>query len=105
MIQQQKKDKMSDVLGSTKDPLPRSVWVLSFVSFFADISSEMMVPLLPLFLVGALGSSEIELGFMEGAAVLIVSLMSAYAGFRSDRRGVQGGRVRWLNWGYGLPVL
>lgn len=91
--------------GSTQVPLPRSVWVLSFVSFFADISSEMMVPLLPLFLVGALGSSEIQLGIMEGAAVLIVSLMSAYAGFRSDRRGAQGGRVRWLNWGYGLPVL
>ena len=31
--------------------------------------------------------------------------MSAYAGFRSDRRGIKGGRVRWLNWGYGLPVL
>ncbi|MFY8070700.1 MAG: MFS transporter [Pirellula sp.] len=91
--------------GSIHGPLPRSVWVLSFVSFFADISSEMMVPLLPLFLVGALGSSEIQLGIMEGAAVLIVSLMSAYAGFRSDRRGAQGGRVRWLNWGYGLPVL
>ena len=86
-------------------PLPRAVWILSFVSFFADISSEMMVPLLPLFLVGALGASEIELGVMEGAAVLIVSLMSAYAGFRSDRRGIKGGRVGWLNWGYGLPVL
>ena len=64
-----------------------------------------MVPLLPLFLVGALGASEIQLGVMEGAAVLVVSLMSAYAGFRSDRRGARGGRVRWLNWGYGLPVV
>jgi MFS family permease len=65
----------------------------------------MMVPLLPLFLVGVLGASQIELGVLEGAAVLIVSLMSAYAGFSSDRRGTKGGRVRWLNWGYGLPVL
>jgi len=60
---------------------------------------------LPLFLVGALGATQIQLGIMEGAAVLIVSLMSAYAGFHSDRRGIKGGRVRWLNWGYGLPVL
>lgn len=90
---------------ANRKPLPKSIWILSFVSFFADISSEMMVPLLPLFLVGALGATQIQLGIMEGAAVLIVSLMSAYAGFRSDRRGIKGGRVRWLNWGYGLPVL
>jgi hypothetical protein len=88
-------DRHDDVRG----PLPKEVWVLSFVSFFADISSEMMVPLLPLFLVGALGASELQLGAMEGAAVLIVSLMSAYAGFRSDRTGALGGRVRWLHWG------
>lgn len=94
-------DRHDDVRG----PLPKEVWVLSFVSFFADISSEMMVPLLPLFLVGALGASELQLGAMEGAAVLIVSLMSAYAGFRSDRTGALGGRVRWLHWGYGLPLL
>jgi hypothetical protein len=90
---------------ASRKPLPKSIWILSFISFFADISSEMMVPLLPLFLVGALGATQIQLGIMEGAAVLIVSLMSAYAGFRSDRRGIKGGRVRWLNWGYGLPVL
>ena len=42
---------------------------------------------------------------MEGAAILIVSLMSAYAGFRSDRKGKGGGRVRWIRLGYGLPVI
>ena len=85
--------------------MPRSVWVLSWVSFFADISSEMMYPILPLFLVGSLGASETQLGAMEGGAVLLVSLMSAAAGFRSDRPGRLGGRVRWLHWGYGLPVF
>ena len=83
-------------------PLPRAVWVLSWVSFFADVSSEMIYPLLPLFLVGVLGSSRTELGLIEGAAVLLVALMSATAGFRSDRRGA---RVPWIRWGYGLPVL
>ncbi|MBM3967135.1 MAG: MFS transporter [Planctomycetes bacterium] len=86
-------------------PLPRPVWILSWVSFFADISSEMMYPILPLFLVGSLGASETQLGAMEGGAVLLVSLMSATAGFRSDRPGRLGGRVRWLHWGYGLPVF
>lgn len=86
-------------------PLPPSVWLLSWVSFFADISSEMMYPILPLFLIGSLGASETQLGAMEGGAVLLVSLMSAAAGVRSDRPGRFGGRVRWLHWGYGLPVL
>ena len=90
---------------SMPTPLPRSVWILSWVSFFADISSEMMYPILPLFLVGSLGASETQLGAMEGGAVLLVSLMSAAAGFRSDRPGRLGGRVRWLHWGYGLPVF
>ena len=91
--------------STAREPMPKTVWILSFVSFFADISSEMMYPLMPLFFVGALQASEIQLGAMEGAAVMIVSLMSAYAGLRSDRKDRKGGRVRWLHWGYGLPVI
>jgi len=86
----------------TRRALPREVWILSGVSFFADVSSEMVYPLLPLFLVGVLGSSRTELGLIEGAAVLIVALMSAFAGVRSDR---SGRRVPWIRAGYGLPVL
>ena len=85
--------------------LPRAVWILSLVSFFADVSSEMVYPLLPLFLVSVLGSSKTQLGAMEGGAVLIVALMSAVAGFQSDRKGPAGGRVPWIRWGYGLPVI
>ena len=85
--------------------MPRPVWILSLVSFFADVSSEMVYPLLPLFLIGVLGSSKTQLGIMEGAAVLIVALMSAVAGVRSDRKGKHGGRIGWIRWGYGLPVL
>jgi len=83
-------------------PLPRTVWLLSGVSFLADVSTEMTYPLLPLFLVGVLGASRASLGMVEGAAVLIVALMSAFAGARSDRRRR---RVPWIRWGYGLPVL
>ena len=85
--------------------LPRSVWILSWVSFFADVSSEMVYPILPLFMVQVLGSSKSQLGLMEGGAVLLVALMSAYAGFRSDRQGPGGGRVKWIRIGYGMPVL
>ncbi len=86
-------------------PLPRSVWLLSLVSFFADVSSEMVYPLLPLFMISVLGSSKTQLGAMEGAAVLVVAFMSAVAGIRSDRKGKKSGRVWWIRWGYGLPVI
>lgn len=88
--------------SAARPPLPRAVWILSWVSFFADVSGEMIYPLLPLFLVGVLGSSRMQLGIVEGAAVLIVAVMTAYAGFRSDRSGA---RVPWIRVGYGLPVL
>lgn len=98
---------MSETLPtqSPQVPLPRAVWLLSWVSFFADVSGEMIYPLLPLYLISVLGSSKTQLGAMEGAAVMIVALMSAYAGFKSDRRGKGGGRVPWIRWGYGLPVI
>ncbi len=90
---------------ATSATLPRSVWILSWISFFADVSSEMVYPILPLFMVQILGASRTELGAMEGGAVLLVALMSAYAGFRSDRKGPGGGRVKWIRFGYGMPVL
>jgi len=65
----------------------------------------MVYPLLPLFLVSVMGSSKMQLGAMEGSAALIVALMSAFAGIRSDRKGTGGGRVVWIRWGYGLPVI
>lgn len=89
-------------LRSPRPPLPRSVWVLSWVSCFADISGEMITPLLPLFLVAVLGASKAHVGLIEGSALLMVALMSAYAGFRSDRTGR---RVPWIRVGYALPVL
>ncbi|MDZ4847789.1 MAG: MFS transporter [Pirellulaceae bacterium] len=85
--------------------LPKPVWILSWVSFFADVSSEMVYPLLPLFLVGIVGASKMQLGAMEGAAVLLVALLSAFAGIRSDLMKSRGRRTIWIRWGYGLPVL
>ncbi len=97
---------MSDTESSERPkrpaPLPRTVWLMSGVSFFADISSEMVYPLLPLFVVGSLGSTKTQLGIIEGSSVLLVALMTAFVGFRSDQMGK---RVPWIRWGYGLPVI
>ncbi|MBX3423253.1 MAG: MFS transporter [Pirellulaceae bacterium] len=82
--------------------LPRSLWVVSWISFLADISGEMIFPLLPLYMVVVLGASHTQLGLMEGAAVLLVAWMSIWSGARSD---VRKHRAVWMRWGYGLPVL
>lgn len=86
----------------SRPPLPRAVWLLSWVSFFADVSGEMIYPLIPLFIVGVLGGTKTDLGLIEGSAVMLVSLMAAIAGRRSD---IARKRVPWIRWGYGLPVL
>lgn len=65
----------------------------------------MVYPILPLFMAYVLHTSMSQLGLMEGAAAILVAFMSAYAGFQSDRRGLSGGRVKWIQLGYGLPVL
>ncbi|HEU4731477.1 MAG TPA: MFS transporter [Kofleriaceae bacterium] len=86
----------------SRDPIPRPVWLLGGVSFFADVSSEMIYPLLPLFIVAVLGASATSMGWIEGTAQAVVALITAYAGTRSDR---YRRRLPWVRWGYGLPVL
>lgn len=88
--------------GMSQDPIPRPVWLLGGVSFFADVSSEMIYPLLPLFIVAVLGASATSMGWIEGTAQAVVALLTAYAGTRSDR---YRRRLPWVRWGYGLPVL
>src|SRR5262249_36019515 len=65
--------------------LPRTIWVLGFVSLFMDVSSEMIHGLLPVFLVGTLGASALTLGVMEGAAEGIASILKLPSGWLSDR--------------------
>src|SRR6478672_913346 len=60
---------------------------LSLVSFFTDASSEIIAPLLPLFLVGTLGASVAFVGIIEGAAESVASLLKLGSGWWSDRLG------------------
>ena len=82
--------------------LARTVILLGWVSFFADVSGEMTYPLLPLFVVGALGASATSLGWIEGVAQAGVAVLAAWAGWRSDR---VRRRTPYIRFGYGLPVL
>ncbi|MCA9283041.1 MAG: MFS transporter [Phycisphaerales bacterium] len=88
-----------------REPLPRTVIVLGWVSFFADVSSEMVYPVLPMFIVGVLGASATGLGWVEGVASAVIAALAAWAGWRSDRkrRGVPR-RTPFVRAGYALPV-
>ena len=85
-----------------KKPLAREVVLLGWVSFFNDVSSEMVYPLLPLFMIVVLGASATSLGWVEGVAQGAVAVLTAWVGWRSDRFSR---RVPYVQLGYGLPVI
>jgi len=82
--------------------IPKTVVVLGVVSLLADVSTEMVYPLLPSFLINELGASGAVLGVMEGIAAGLVSFLTIYVGWRSD---VTNERVRFVRMGYGLAVI
>jgi MFS family permease len=65
--------------------LSRNVYALTAVSFFTDVSSEMIYPLLPAFLTMTLGASASFIGAIEGAAETTASLLKLASGWWSDR--------------------
>jgi len=67
--------------------LPRTVLALGFASFFTDFSSEMIYPLLPVFLTTVLGAGALALGAMEGLAESTAALLKIYSGLWTDRTG------------------
>src|SRR5919197_3009870 len=65
--------------------LSRNVYALTVVSFFTDVSSEMIYPLLPAFLTISLGASASFVGAIEGAAESTAALLKLASGWWSDR--------------------
>jgi MFS family permease len=67
--------------------LPKNVIAISLVSLLNDASSEIIYPLLPVFLASTLGASAKVIGLIEGSAESISSLLKLFAGYYSDRIG------------------
>jgi MFS family permease len=82
--------------------LPKNVFAISLVSLLNDASSEIIYPLLPLFLAMTLGASPAAIGLIEGAAESVSSLLKLFAGYFSDKRGRRKGLVVF---GYALANL
>ena len=64
--------------------IPRNVWALGIVSLLMDLSSEMILSILPIFLVTGLGISVLSLGLIEGLAEGVASVIKAFSGALSD---------------------
>jgi len=79
-----------------------NVLILGLVSFFTDVSSEMIYPLLPLFLTGVLGAGPAFLGAIEGVAESTAALLKLFSGVLSDR---MRGRKSLVLFGYSLSAL
>ena len=67
--------------------LSKPVWLLGWVSFFTDTASEMVYPLLPLFLTRVLGAGAMSLGVIEGVAEGANSVLKIISGWLADRSG------------------
>jgi MFS family permease len=82
--------------------LPRNVWAVSFTSFFMDISSEMVINILPLFLSNVLGVKTNIIGIIEGAAEATASILKLFSGWLSDQLKAR----KWLAvTGYAISAL
>ncbi|MBS1513514.1 MAG: MFS transporter [Bacteroidetes bacterium] len=79
----------------------RTVWILCFVSLFNDIASEMLYPILPVYL-KEIGFSVFLIGLLEGLADVTSGISKGYFGKLSD---ISGRRLPFIRSGYLLSVI
>ncbi len=81
--------------------LTRTVWILGWVSLLTDLASEMLYPVMPLYL-EQIGFSVLGIGILEGIAQGVAGLSKGYFGHWSDatRR-----RLPFVRWGYSLSAV
>ena len=98
----------TDQPPNSTGPLPKlrnlhpNIWAATATSFLTDISSEMIVYLIPLFLANVLGVRTAIIGLIDGIAETTASLLKIYSGVLSDKLGNR----KWLAvLGYGLSTI
>ncbi len=92
------KDKQNQIFkGITKN-----IFILGLVSLFTDLSSQMVFPLIPLFLTTVLGAGVYAVGIVEGAAETAASLLKVISGYWSDKIKK---RKSFILFGYSLSSI
>ena len=81
--------------------ITRTIWILSLVSLFTDTASEMLYPIMPIYL-KEIGFSVLLIGILEGIAEATAGLSKGYFGIRSD---LSGKRVPFVQAGYALSAI
>ncbi|GAB2814372.1 MFS transporter [Ferruginibacter profundus] len=81
--------------------ITKTIWILSLVSMFTDVASEMLYPVMPLFL-KKIGFTVIFIGILEGIAEAVAGLSKPYFGKLSDSKGK---RLPFVQSGYGLSAI
>ncbi|MDP4225886.1 MAG: MFS transporter [Bacteroidota bacterium] len=79
----------------------KAILLLSFISLFSDIASEMLYPVMPVYL-KSIGFSVLLIGILEGLAECVAGLSKGYFGNLSDK---MGRRVPFIKWGYLFNAL
>lgn len=85
----------------SKKIFTRTIWMLGFVSLFADIASEMLYPVMPIYL-KSIGFTALWIGILEGVAEATVGLSKGYFGKLSDEKGI---RMPFVRLGYFLSAI
>lgn len=81
--------------------ISRTVWILSLISLFTDAASEMLYPIMPIYL-KSIGFSIVLIGVLEGVAEAVAGLSKGYFGKQSD---LSGKRVPFVQLGYALSAI
>ncbi len=81
--------------------ITRTVLLISLVSLFTDIASEMLYPVMPVYL-KSIGFSVLLIGILEGIAEATAGLSKGYFGNLSDKKGT---RMPFVHWGYLLSAI
>lgn len=81
--------------------ITRSIWILSLISLFTDMASEMLYPIMPIYL-KSIGFSVVLIGILEGIAEATAGFSKGYFGKKSD---VSAKRVPFIQLGYALSAI
>ncbi|MDX9971079.1 MAG: MFS transporter [Candidatus Gracilibacteria bacterium] len=76
---------MKNKLSFLSRGINKNIILLGFVSLFTDLSSQMVFPLIPLYLTGVLGASAVYVGIIEGAAESTAAILKVVSGYWSDK--------------------
>lgn len=81
--------------------ITRTVWILSLVSLFTDMASEMLYPIMPIYL-KSIGFSILLIGILEGLVEAVAGLSKGYFGQLSDSKAK---RAPFIQLGYTLSAI